>query len=73
MPSDDVEPWVERFASEDEDLLLVGHNLFMEDLAEALTGEYLRFKTCTLAAFERQDDGSFTLLWSETPPREVTG
>lgn len=62
LPGDDVESWVERFATEAEDLLMVGHNDFLECLAEQLLGEWIRFKTCTFASLRRREDGSWELL-----------
>jgi len=69
-PEDDVDPWVSRLRHEPEVLLLVGHNTFMERLAEALTGREVRFKTCTLAAFRRSGN-AWELAWTETPLREI--
>jgi len=49
---------------EPEDLLLVGHNPFMEDLCGQLTrGSMRRFSTATLVALERREDGVFEVLW----------
>jgi phosphohistidine phosphatase len=70
LPEDDVDPWVERFEAGDEDVLLVGHNPFMEHLAYRLVGQGVPFRTATLAGFERGPEG-WTLLFSKTPPDEV--
>ncbi len=68
LPEDEVDPWADRFAESREDVLLVGHNPFMERLAWRLVGGPLAFRTATLAGFERGEDGRFALLWSLTPP-----
>lgn len=70
LPGDEVDPWVERLQIEDQDLLLVGHNDFMERLAEQLLGRFLRFRTSTLGAFERNPDGEWDLVWLENPPAD---
>lgn len=69
LPEDDVDPWAERFMLGDGDVLLVGHNPFMERLSRRLAGDAVPFRTATMAAFERLGDG-WTLLWTETPPEE---
>lgn len=69
LPADAVEPWLPRLAEAQEDLLLVGHNFFMEDLAQLLVGRPVRFKTSTLGAFERDAAGLWSMLWLEHPPK----
>jgi phosphohistidine phosphatase len=70
LPFDDVGPWVERVSEAKEDLLLIGHNPFMEHLTWQLVGENVRFKTSTLVAIECHPGGAHTLLWVEHPARD---
>ena len=61
-------------------VMVVGHNPAMEELSEALTGEYQRFPTATLAEIElpiddwseigEWGDGSLVNLWR---PKELKG
>lgn len=53
LPGDPVDPWIERIAESDGDLLLVGHNPFMGDLATRLAGKPVGFGTATLVILER--------------------
>lgn len=69
LPCDPIGPWVERLRGVDEDLLLVGHNPFMEDLAAALTGKPQRFKTGALAALDRDAKGRWSTAWFLAPPK----
>lgn len=69
LPCDPVGPWVERLRKGCEDILFVGHNPFMEDLAGALTGQAHRFKTGALGAFEKGPKGRWRTAWFLAPPR----
>jgi phosphohistidine phosphatase len=69
LPCDPVGPWVERVRGLEEDVLLVGHNPFMEDLAGALTGQPHRFKTGAMGAFERDSKGRWHTVWFLAPPK----
>ena len=69
LPCDPVGPWAERLRGLEEDLLMVGHNPFMEDLATALTGRPHRFKTGALGAFARDALGRWSTEWFLKPPR----
>lgn len=68
-PDDPVEPWATRLGDQDGDLLLAGHNPFMEELAATLLrdGAGLRFKTGTLACFERRGPDRWSLVWTDEP------
>lgn len=67
LPADSTEAWVTRVEDEVEDLILVGHNPFMEDLLSNLCGSSEAFDTATLACLERQEDGRFQLAWIRRP------
>jgi len=69
LPDDDLDLFLDRLNREERTLLLVGHNPFLEELTERLTGGFHRFKTSTFACLERDGEGRWSVAWSETPPR----
>jgi phosphohistidine phosphatase SixA len=62
LPGDPIDPWMETANENSEDLLLVGHNPFMGDLASQLAGHPVGFDTAALVVFQRQEDGGWELL-----------
>jgi len=71
-PNDDFIPWQQRIASEENDLMLVGHLPNLAWLANALMTGYadmncVRFVNSGVICLERQEAKHFALLWSLTP------
>ncbi len=68
LPNDPVAPWARRLATLGEDAAIVGHNPFLEELAECLIpGVRMVFETGTLLALERSDVGTWRLRYRIDP------
>ena len=64
-PMDDVEFWMERLKRFREgDLMLVGHNPYMENLALELADEEVLFKTGGIVCLSNDKQGQWKVLWT---------
>ncbi|MFH2056877.1 MAG: phosphohistidine phosphatase SixA [bacterium] len=71
-PNGDVEVWVERALTMEENVMLVGHLPHLGRLAACLltrdeNKEVFGFRTATLACLERHSGGSWSLNWLLDP------
>jgi phosphohistidine phosphatase len=71
-PLDDPSPWAEELGTADRDMMLVGHNPFMERLAGLLlSGKEddgsLKFGPATIACIERDSGEQWKIVWIVNP------
>jgi phosphohistidine phosphatase len=71
-PNDDVSPLAEELASSEDNLMIVGHLPFLENLASQLLckGEnemILEFQNAGLVRLDRREDGGWSLRWAIPP------
>jgi len=73
-PNDPIQPIVRALLDANEDLLVISHLPFVEDLLEELLGKNMDgfwFMPGTIVCLERQQDYTYELKWTKHPA-EVT-
>ena len=71
-PNDDVRPWVERISREARDLMIVGHQPFLEKLASFLVcgnegAKAVLFRYSAILCLEKRDPGRWAVDWVLNP------
>jgi len=71
-PNDDVRPWAERISAENEDLMLVGHLLFLERLTSFLlcgneNAKLVLFRYGAIVCLDQKEGERWALRWILTP------
>ena len=71
-PNDDIRPWVERISTEMEDLMIVGHLPFLEQLASFLVcgdegARAVLFRYSAVVCIEKREAGRWAVNWILKP------
>ncbi len=71
-PNDAVRPWVERIFKESEDLMIVGHLPFLENLASLLVcgdegRKVVAFSCSTIVCLHKKEAATWVIEWVLTP------